>query len=62
MSKLTRGPQRDCQHEPAYYGLDRPDRVIFSIRFPELTCHLPNPLCAIQEPHLVAECGIWGTA
>ena len=42
------------QQEPGY-----PDHstVMFSIRYPDLTCHLPTARCGTQEPHTIAECG-----
>lgn len=50
--------QQNCQIEPSY-----PDHetVIASIRDPELTCHLPQERCTIQEPHRIAECGLWAS-
>lgn len=50
----------NCQQEPAYPGAET---VVFSIRDPDLTYHRPSPLCAINEPHRIGECGEFvGTA
>lgn len=48
-----RPPQTDCQHEPPYPGAET---VVFSIRAPDHTCHLPSERCQVQEPHLIADC------
>lgn len=54
---MRRPRQTDCQSEPGYPGADT---IVFSLRYPDLTCHLPHPECEIQEPHLIAECGRFG--
>jgi hypothetical protein len=44
----------NCQQEPPY-----PDHktAVLSIRYPDLTHHLPNRLCSIREPHAISDCG-----
>lgn len=46
--------QTSVQWEPPY-----PDHetAIVSIRYPYHTAHKPTTLCAIQEPHLIEDCG-----
>lgn len=41
-------------HEPAYplHGT-----VVFSIRYPNMTCHEPTRRCKTEEPHQIANCG-----
>jgi hypothetical protein len=57
MEAITRRPrQTNCQQEPPYPG---DPTVIFSMRYPGLTAHNPTKLCAIEEPHAIAECGEW---
>jgi hypothetical protein len=46
----------NCQQEPSYPGAET---VVFSIRFPELTCHRPTKRCQIEAPHAIAECDEW---
>lgn len=49
---------RNCQVEPSYPGAEHV--VCFSIRFPDMTGHLPHPDCD-GEPsgHLISECGVF---
>ena len=44
----------NCQQEPGY---PRHRTVVFSIRYPDMTGHLPSRRCKIKGPHLIAECG-----
>jgi hypothetical protein len=48
---------RNLSAEPPYPGAEHV--VCFSIRFPEMSAHLPHPDCQRCEPHLVAECGVY---
>lgn len=57
MEGMKRPRQTNCQQEPSY---PEHDTVIASIRYPDLTCHLPTDVCSIEEPHNVSECRIWG--
>lgn len=51
--KDSRPKQTNCQQEPTY-----PDHqtVVFSIRYPDMTCHLRTDLCPTEHPHLIEEC------
>jgi hypothetical protein len=48
----------NCQQEPPYPGAEHV--VLMSLRFPDTTAHWPHTDCDIQEPHLIAECGVFG--
>jgi hypothetical protein len=43
--------------EPPYPGAEHV--VMLSIRFPDWTGHLAHPDCPREEPHPVAECGVY---
>ncbi len=53
MKRLMRGPQWNCQQEPAYYGHET---VVFCLRAPDMCAHLKSPVCPIEEPHAIADC------
>lgn len=46
--------QTNCQQEPNF---PRHQTVIFSLRYPGLTCHRPTRNCRTQEPHNWLTCG-----
>lgn len=50
----------NCQVEPPY-PIDRMANhaVSFSIRFPDMVGHLKHPDCQAEEPHLIADCGVY---
>ena len=53
---LWRPKQTDCRQEPDYF---LSNTVLFSIRSPDITAHMPTHRCARLEPHPMSECGEW---
>lgn len=54
MSAPRRPAPTNCQQEPPY---PEHETVVCSLRYPDLTAHLPSERCATQEPHPIPECG-----
>lgn len=52
--QISRSAPTNCQQEPNYPAHVT---VIASLRYPDLTCHLPSGRCTTQEPHPITECG-----
>lgn len=46
----------NLQHEPPTGYMDE---VVFSLRDPEMTVHFEHPDCCRDDPHPIAECGVW---
>lgn len=55
---MIRRAPRNLLAEPSYPGAQHV--VVFSIRFPDMTAHLPHPDCnAEPSGHLIAACGVF---
>lgn len=55
---MNRGKPSNLSAEPPYPGAQHV--VCFSIRFPDMTAHLPHPDCTAEPSgHPVSECGVY---
>lgn len=53
---MERGPQYNCQQEPAYL---QHDTVVSCLTAPDHCVHRAAADCPIEHPHLIAECGLF---
>lgn len=47
---------RNLSAEPNYPGIQT---VMFSMRFPDFTCHLKISRCEKEWPHYISDCREW---